>query len=535
MDMPSLFALPADWKILSYEESDQGVVVSVKATSPFSACPICHQVSSRIHSRYTRILSDLPCIEQCVCLMTQVRRFRCLNRECPRRIFTERIPSFIQPWARKTNRLQDSIQSVGLATTGEGGARLAKVLHIPVSPATILRRIMDLPIPPVESVTALGIDDFAFRRGQKYGTIFVDLERHAIIDILPERSVETSAQWMQSHPEIQFVSRDRGQEYTQATLQGAPQAVAIADRFHLLKNLIEAVEPVIARCCKELREHQPSPNPTIKIPKGKEWRQERSTYWKERTASTQENALQKYQLAQRMQAQGKNKKDIARLLNVTPRTVSRWIRTCQAPYSQERRRRQSVFDPYAPYVLRRWKEGCHNGRQLYEEIKNRGFRGTDRTVYRFLQTLRAQTNASFLSYVPHPIFQCTTRDVLWLMAHQDDRLTELQRQRRDKFRQDHPTLNVIYELLQWFKNMIRYRQREELNAWLQIAALSDIPELHRFTKGLERDKEAVQAAFEYSFSNGQVEGSVNKVKVFKRMMFGRASPHLLRQRVLYAR
>ena len=161
MDIPSLFGLPIGWNILSYDQCDNKIILNVQATSSACACPVCHNTASRIHSRYARTLSDLPCMEYSLHLKIQVRRFRCLHAECPQKIFTERIPSFVQPWARMTNRLQEIIQSLGLATTGEGGARLAHHFHIQTSSATIIRRIMGLPLPPVESVTALGIDDFS--------------------------------------------------------------------------------------------------------------------------------------------------------------------------------------------------------------------------------------------------------------------------------------------------------------------------------------------------------------------------------------
>ncbi|GHO47275.1 hypothetical protein KSX_54380 [Ktedonospora formicarum] len=182
-----------------------------------------------------------------------VRKFFCRNSACQRKIFTERLPTFVEPWAQMTLRLIAAIQAIGLSTSGRLGARLATRLGISTSWMTLVRRIMDLPTPSAGLVTALGIDDFSFRRGRRFGTILVDLSSHQVIDLLDERSTETAAKWMRQHPEIEYVSRDRGNDYTRAAREGAPQAVPVADRFHLMKNLVEAIEPLIARSYKELR------------------------------------------------------------------------------------------------------------------------------------------------------------------------------------------------------------------------------------------------------------------------------------------
>jgi transposase len=169
-----------------------------------------------------------------------------------RKIFTERLPELVEPWARMTIRLCRSLQSIGLATCGKGGARLGARLGIRSTRQTILRRIMDLPPLAPCSVLLVGIDDFSFRCGQWFGTILVNLESHRVVDLLPDRRAETSAQWMRQRPEITAVSRDRGSEYASAASQGAPQAIQVADRFHVCKNLTEATQLLLARCQAEI-------------------------------------------------------------------------------------------------------------------------------------------------------------------------------------------------------------------------------------------------------------------------------------------
>ena len=201
---------------------------------------------------------DAPCAGRQVQLILTVRKFYCRNPYCSRRVFAERLPTFVEPWARMTLRCCQQITSIGLATCGKGGARLADRLGIQTTRPTILRRIMALPDAPVSSVVYLGIDDFALRRGYRFGTILVNLESHRVIDLLPDRLAETSAQWMRNQPDLAVVSRDRGGEYASAAREGAPQAIQCADRFHVVKNLTEAVQVLLARCQAEiLTEKQP--------------------------------------------------------------------------------------------------------------------------------------------------------------------------------------------------------------------------------------------------------------------------------------
>jgi transposase len=192
-------------------------------------------------------LRDVPCAGCRVQLFLTVRKFSCRNPYCSRKVFAERLPTFVEPWARMTIRYYQQITSIGLATCGKGGVRLAARLGIQTSRQTILRRIMDLPDVAIGSVLYLGIDDFSFRRGLRFGTILVNLENRRVVDLLPDREAETSATWMRQQLDLMVVSRDRGGAYASAAAQGAPQAVQCADRFHLLKNLGEALEGLLAR------------------------------------------------------------------------------------------------------------------------------------------------------------------------------------------------------------------------------------------------------------------------------------------------
>jgi transposase len=402
MEGTPLLPLPQGLQITHIEKLETGLMIHVLSTQPTCLCPLCEALSDAVHSRYQRSLKDLPCCGQQIGLQLTVRKFFCQNPQCQRKIFTERLPTFVEPWAQMTLRLGQALQAIGLSTSGSLGARLSLRLGIATSWMTILRHILRLPEALNVTVTVLGVDDFSFKRGRKFGTILVDLSTHQVIDLLPERSSESAGAWMRGHPEIRYVSRDRGKDYATACREGAPQAVAIADRFHVMKNFVEALEPEVTRCYKHLRQMSaPASDEQEKVASREEERkrlerlpdkserfeqvkaflshglspqevadllalpvrtvyrwQERENcpaYQRQRTEPTERQ--ERYALAQTLRAHGLSYKAIAERLAVGERTVQRWLRQQAAPYSQPRRKRRSPFDPYAAYVLSRGPQG----------------------------------------------------------------------------------------------------------------------------------------------------------------------------------
>ncbi len=233
MEKTPLLPLPEGMLIDQIQLTATGLLISVISTHPTSCCPLCAEPSSSIKSHYRRTLRDVPCGGRQVLLALTVRKFYCRNAYCSRKVFAERFPDFVEPWARMTIRHCQQITSIGLATCGKGGTRLAARLGIHTTRQTILRRIMDLPDSSAGVILFLGIDDFSFRRSYRFGTILVNLESHRVVDLLPDREAETSAAWMRQQLDLMAVSRDRGGAYASAAAQGAPQATQCADRFHL--------------------------------------------------------------------------------------------------------------------------------------------------------------------------------------------------------------------------------------------------------------------------------------------------------------
>jgi transposase len=233
--------LPKDLELESPSIEAEHVLLSVSSRTPRSGCPLCGRGSSRVHSRYLRVVSDLPWHGISVTVRVHARRFFCDEASCERRIFCERLPE-IAVRARKTSRLEKALLSIAFELGGRAGARLARELGLLVGRDALLGRVKSAPLSDTAEVRVLGIDDFAFKKGNTYGTILVDLERQKVVDLLPERSTESLARWLTEHPGVEVAARDRSHVYAQGIAEGAPGAVQVADRWHLLHNLALALE-----------------------------------------------------------------------------------------------------------------------------------------------------------------------------------------------------------------------------------------------------------------------------------------------------
>ncbi len=534
MSIIPLLALPAGLEITAFSRQEETLCVSLLSTQSCSHCPLCGSPATRIHSRYQRRLADLPSAGQPVRFLLSVRKFFCDVATCPRKIFAERLAPFVAPWARETTRLFQMVQIIGLATGGRLGVRVTDRMGIQTSRLTILRRIMALPAEAVGQVIQLGIDDFSFKRGRTFGTILVNMQTHQVIDVLADRKAETSATWMASHREIKLVSRDRGGDYASAAAIGAPQAVQCADRFHMLKNLGEALEGCLARHLAAKRqkqtqetvdEHSPIQHASRSVRRSPKVERLQQAYREERLAC--------YEQVMALHKLGMSQATIAERVGIGHSTVSRWLaastlpETTRGPYV-------SRLDPYLPYLFQRWEAGCHNMAALFRELVARGYKGSYESVRDHLvrQLPEGKKNASKgakLSPAPLPSRQAT-----FLFLSQPEQVDTEEQETVRQLRQSHPEVELAYTLVQQFAQMLRTRRGEGLDAWLTRALASQIPEFRSFVQGIERDKAAVKVGLTLPTSNGIVEGKIHKLKLIKRMGCGRAGFALLRQRVLHA-
>jgi transposase len=545
MDYSSLFALPDGLEVAETSVTGSVLTLSLVATAPTAMCPLCGQASQRIRSSYTRHVADVPSAGRQVQLVLRVRKFRCDTTDCPRRVFAERLTPFIEPWARMTTRLSQTIEAIGLATSGELGSRFAPRLGIVTSPTTILHRTMKLSPQRSGPVSQLGIDDWSFRRGRQFGTILVNLATHEIIDLLPDRETQTAQAWMQAHPEIDVVSRDRGEEYAAAARKGAPQARQVADRYHLTDNLRDFIEEILARCRTEISQASMKAQETgddveqTSVPPF--WLAEDAPLAGSAHLARHAERLDRYQQLIHLRDEGFTQKEIARQLGMAERTVRHWL-TRGIPYGKPelRHKRRRDFDPYAAYVRERFLQGSRNGLQLWRELQTQGYKGSPRAVYRFLAQLKqgsAATRGKTQRAQVAPdasVWQWTAKQAVWWFIRDPSDLKKKEQETLLAIRQASPTADRAYGLAQDFMGMLRHREGERLDVWLGQVRASHIPELQRFVRSIQQDKDAVLAGLTEPWSNGVVEGKINKLKLIKRIMYGRAEFPLLRHRVLYA-
>ena len=532
--------LPDEWQLcIDRVGSEEGVIVfSVSSISPVSRCPCCQTISERVHSSYQRHPADLPIVGYTVRLDIVVRRFFCDNDRCERSIFAERMPSLVVPYARRTNRLASQQQKAAFALGGEAGACLLAIMGMPVSPDTLLRLIRKAPEPEMATPRILGVDDWSKRKGRSYGTILVDLEAHKPVDLLPDRSAESFANWLKENDGVEVISRDRGTEYISGANEGAPDAIQVADRWHLLKNLRDALKQMLEtrRAC--LKAAADKPNVGVADQKNEESAiatEESSDTIRKLTKAEKQSLERRYRRQERYETvkelyqQGVSKSEIARRLNINWRTVSKYITIDECPIYAGRRSGSSLLDPYMNYMTKRWEEGCHNATQIWHEIRELGFGGARRTVGDWA-TKKRKLMAS--NRMPKKNAPWSPSRASWLLVKQKEELTEEDKQALDRMKEADEKIAVAYDLAQRFTGMIRERRPESLLPWLEDTDRSRISALKGFAKGIKQDLAAVTNALSLPWSNGQTEGQVNRLKLIKRQMYGRANFDLLRKRVI---
>jgi len=535
--LPDAAALQFDQLIIA---ADQLTCV-LSATQLQAACPLCGQNAQRVHSHYRRTLADLAWATIPVQLQLSVRRFFCPNQDCPRKLFTERLNDLTLPYARRTNRLREQIRDVGFALGGEAGARSCARQGISVSPDTLLSLLRRQSPPASSTPRVLGVDDWSFRRAQPLATILVDLERHQVIDLLQDSTAETFAAWLRAHPGVEIISRDRGEAYATGGRSGAPEAIHIADRWHLMKNLGDSVQKLMTRQAAARQQAAqalaPCPAQTVTVAASlitplpiRRARKRTLAAPSPRRAWQQ----QMYAQVQARAAQGVSVNAIARELKLSRATVRKY-RDREPFEDQWTSGRRSAVEPYRAYLEHRWAEGCTEVKQLWQEIQSQGYAGSYKSVWLFVRNWHVPE--ALAAPTPPPSATPPTRtprQAMWLLMREPDALDAEEEAYREALCQKSVQVGAAYPLVQDFAKMVRNRLVDRLDAWLKQAEESGVRELRGFVQGLRQDYAAVRAALEYEWSQGPVESQVNRLKQLKRQMYGRANFDLLRLRVLHS-
>jgi transposase len=482
------------------------ITLTLRTTSPVAPCPSCGTQSSHIQSRYTRTLRDLPSSGRPIRLILHVRRFFCKQSTCAQKIFAERLPELCRPYAQCTNRLQESLCQLGLRVGGQAGADAGSELGLSSSRDTILRLVRRYKQSAYSEPRVIGLDDWAYKRRQRYGTLICDLERSQPIDLLPDRSAESVEAWLKKHPSIRVVSRDGSSEYASAVRKGAPQARQVSDRWHLVKNLTTCVSVQLARTLAQLR-------------RAEERRPAQTQAIQQAQQASQAERTTRYEQILQLQRQGMKSGEIARTLGMSQRTLQRWLATGNIPYSHRKRPRASLIDPYKTYLLKRWHQGCHSGVQLERELRAKGYKGSPHGIYRYLETLKAsklappkQKSAAKLasSIQPNALLTLSASQATWLFFRKQEDFKPEEQETLRQLRQASPQLEVAYQLVDEFLHMVRERTGEQLDCWLNKVETSQLPAFRTFVRGVQKDKDAVLAGLTLPWSTGPVEGHVNR-------------------------
>lgn len=535
------FLFPSSSDLLLEEIIGEGqtLLLSVRSARQTATCPDCATVAEKVHSRYVRTLADVSLMDYAVRLRVQVRRFFCSNPACGRQTFAEPFPDLAHAHARRTHRHITRLCAIAKALGGRPGARESANAHLPTSRHTLLRLLRCTPLPAPPPPRVIGVDDWALRKGETYGTILVDLQRHRVVDLLPDRRAETFAAWLEEHPGIDVISRDRASAYAEGGRLGAPRALQVADRWHLLHNVAQALEPVLRRQERLLKQPKLTKKEQDQKPELAARELRLTPAQRQRRAYLHDH----YGQVQSLYEQGKSLREIAQVLEIDTNTLRYFVQ--RQPWATDRGRGgrkagEASLDEYRPYIHQRWKAGCRNGMQLWREIRAKGYRGSASSVRPYLALLR-QAPQELLPAVSSKrkpsakkpaenVF--SVRRLTWLVLRRPELLTPEQAQEVERVSTLHPDVALAFQLTRAFAKMLRERAAQALPGWLASARASSIPEFVQAVQGMERDVGAVAAALSRPESNGQTEGKVNKLKCLKRQMYGRAKFDLLRQRML---
>src|SRR5215204_5447198 len=374
-DTRTVLPAPKLLDLIGVRATQNAITLAARTSSRVARCPVCCARSARVHARYTRTLADLPWQGIPVTVRLRVRRFFCDHKACNRAIFAERLPGLAAHYARRTERIESWFTHVSFALGGQAGSRLLKDLGVVVSGDTLLNHIRATHLQDHQTPRVLSVDDFAFRRGTRYGTVLVDLERRTLVNVLPDRSADTFAKWLVEHPGVEIVSWDRGGEYAEAARRAAPYAVQVADRFHLLKNLRDVVLRVFNQHTEVL---DLVPTPALHFQRLTNLRLDRRAS-KERM---REQVRKLYRSIHTLSKKGIKNAQIARTLGIHRHTVEKYLAFKTPPQRRHFTKKVSAIAPYEDYILGRWEQGCRNATQIHKEISEQGYPGAYQNVWR---------------------------------------------------------------------------------------------------------------------------------------------------------
>jgi transposase len=508
-----LSLLPPGLIFEAVEVTADTITIDARGDSGEGHCPSCGTGSALVHSLHRRKVLDLPAHGRAVELHVQTRRLRCDERDCPRQTFTEPLsPSITGGTGRRTARLDSLLGDLGRSLGGRPAVAVARRLMLPVGVDTLLRTLRRRAVQDQAPAQVIGIDEWAWRRRQRYGTLICDLERRQVIDLLPDREPATVRAWLSRHPEVRVVARDRAGGYAAAVADAAPAALQVADRWHLMENasaaFLQAVRSVLGSIRRALGASTVDPDLLSAA--------ERLQYEGYQRRHAENEAIRA------MAEAGVGIKDITRRTGRSRKLVRAVLRNTE---DEVFRSRAGSLAPWLIALETAWTEGCNNGAELWRGLRAEGFAGSLRVVGEWATRRRRSERAdgAVASRLP------PARTIAHAMLVRRDRLTRAEATMVASVEAGVPALAAARDLVDEFHHMVRTRTPAPLQGWIARAVASMVA---AFGRGIAADGAAVRAALTEPWSNGPTEGCITRLKLIRRQMYGRGKLDLLRARLV---
>ncbi|EPH5680765.1 ISL3-like element ISEc38 family transposase [Escherichia coli] len=528
--LKTLLQLPCGWRCSRQIINSDGIPLHLRGKRKTAQCPECFKRSDSVHSCRRRRIQHLPCSGHTLWLVFSVRHWYCRNPACSRKIFAGSLAPFAGSHQQSSQALQNLQRQLGLIAGGEAGKRAATAVGLRCSADTLLRRVINTPETKQSGAPHVGIDEWAWHRGHRYGTLIVNLDTHRPLVLLPGRDQRTLATWFRKYPEIQIVSRDRSGVYATAAREGAPQARQVADRWHLLKNIGDALErmmyrhiPLIRLVASELSPKK-SPDPEPSVPAASLRRPERLKQ------QTRKKRHQRWTEVMALHNKECSFREISRITGLSRVTVSRWVRSGTFPEMSTRPPKRGLLDPWREWLKEQRESSNYNASRIWREMVARGFTGSETIVRDAVAKWRKGWNPPVTTAVRLPSVSRVSR---WLMPW---RITRDEENYASRFIslmcEKEPELKIAQQLALEFYRILKTQNKSQLSSWFNRVHESGSAEFRRVAAGMEADAAAICEAISSRWSNGVVEGHVNRLKMLKRQMYGRAGFELLRQRVM---
>lgn len=498
--------------------TDNHVQVTLSSRKRHIICPSCKKKCTHIHSTYIRRLQDLSFSGKRTVLEFHLHKYYCDNPSCARKIVTESIPCE-QRYTRLTTRLSEYIRRLSLSTSSCVCSANLGLLNISCSPSTCVRILSRNRCHATSPPVAVGIDDFAYKKGVSYGTVIADLYSHNVIDILDSRSAPAVTEWLNKHPTVQYVSRDGGLNYKRGIEESDGCITQIRDRFHILKDLLEYVEKAVKRLLGsykcDLRD--------ICLDKDEVYRE----MWRHMFSSSAPGVRTKYEryvIFNEMKSKGYGMKEIACRLGVSVSNVHRYQHML---LRQNLRQEQIPVYRHLPDIAKAISENkLKNERdicEMYPDIPKETLRGLDRRIEGL--RMKASKKIRYKERLKIP----SSREIFKVFFV---RGYETQHKYFDKILKNNSAFRKAIQMCMDFRDIMNNGPfTYPLKIWIKNALRLNIRELNDFVNMISLDMEAVINAIDMPFSNGLMEGCVNKIKVIKRIMYGRASFNTIKMKI----